>query len=196
MTLDFRHILMAGAMLLLVPCFSQPDTLNRLNAKKRPYGYWVQYLDRNLNPTTASGAMYKGYELFDDGQVVYEFKKDKWVKESKIRPPEPVPVAGQPEWLNGTFRWFSPADSIPLIVREFKNGLPVYEIYNYHVRVRDTTFVGTSEFVDYTRQYNNIPGTYYYEERRNTKLHPGNAVISRAWFRKEKDKWKFYKIKD
>lgn len=166
--------------------FAQNDTLNKFNNKGKKNGYWIKYLDQNVSPVDSINSYFYGYELYDNGTSLFVYNKDWWLKQSKLSYNDSLPKKGSPILLNGIFSWYDNKDSLPSIIETYKNGYPIsieaYHKCQYHLRHR-------SEFVDFTKRYNNEIGTYYVESE-------GFNGMKKYWFRKEQKKWKARQIKE
>jgi hypothetical protein len=189
MMMYFRTILLLVFSFTLVSSTTsaQNDTLNCFNANNKKHAYWVQYLDSKLNPTNKENAHYYGYELYDDGERVFKYFKKKWLRDQELRYTGAKTTKGKPILLSGTFKWYNSAG---VIINEeiYKAGRP-YFIRSYHNSKEGVnTF---SEVLYFDKTYNNIEGTYYYEELRD-----GDQLINAYWFRKGKRGWRVYKIID
>ena len=96
----------SGLSLLLILLFSShtsfsqesTDTLNQYNDKHKKNGYWVVYLDSNVNLTSQENAKYYGYEHYDNGKnPIKSFFKEKWRKNYKtVYTPN-----GEPQFKDG-----------------------------------------------------------------------------------------------
>lgn len=166
----------------------QADTLNKLNPSGQKTGYWKVYLNENADPVdNVSSAFFYGIELYDNGERVFKFNKHEWT-DAKFD--GTFSTKGKPEAINGTFKWYSNKGYL-LISETYKNGHPLY-IKSYHVlKDKSDTLSILFEDLDFTKRYNNIPGTYYYRE------HDGfdKGFFREYWFRKGKKGWRVYKIK-
>lgn len=100
----------------------------------------------------------------------------------------PVPVKGQPVLLTGTFKSFDKKGRLTC-EETYLNGSPL-SIKSY---VRGSNKADSStylfEYLDFSKKYNNIPGTFYYEEYfyKPDRIH-------RYWFYKGNKSWRVYKI--
>lgn len=65
-------------ILLTFQLTSQNDTLNRNDLHGKKDGYWLQYLDSNANPTNKQNYKYLGFEYYENGKVLFRFKKSHW----------------------------------------------------------------------------------------------------------------------
>jgi hypothetical protein len=183
------HAFFIICMLFYLTASAQTDPLNRLNDKVKKDGYWIQYLDSLLYPTDSANAYFVGYDLYDNGIKVFNFgdrpglwKKDKLVYEGQL------PLKGQAKLLDGTFKLYSPEMRIES-EEIYKNGKPFY-IKSYVYNKKDPVNSSFNEVLYFDRLYNNIPGTFYYEEYLFGKLR------TKYWFRKGKRGWKSYRIKE
>ncbi len=160
--------------------YGQHDTINQLNSKGKKTGYWIKYLDADLNPTDSSSSYFFGYEYYDNGTPVLIFRKDKRNKNYRHSFINRTSAKGNPRVLDGTFVWHTDKDSIPDVIATHKNGLPVNFIV-YHQCEFHSRYV--SEYLDFTRKYNNTIGSYYYE-----------FEGEKYWYRKVGTKWKSTKV--
>ncbi|MES2588669.1 MAG: hypothetical protein V4622_06790 [Bacteroidota bacterium] len=175
--------------ILLFPliCISQNDTLNKyLNGKKN--GTWMVYLDRKLNPIEDSSfAFFIAYENYDLGDRIFKYYKHPFKDVDSVMHSEEWPVQGKPQILSGIFKWYS-TDGKILGHEEYRDGLPWYmKTYQYYNKKPQKC--GFNEVLDWSKNYNGIFGTYYYEEYWDEKLD------FYGWFRKGKRGWRVYKEK-
>lgn len=158
----------------------QIDLINQYDGSGKKTGHWVKYLDANLNPTDSLTSYFYGYEYYDHGKRIFKFHKDKRNKNYRHSFVAETQKAGNPRILDGTFSWYSNDDSLPDVVEKYKLGQPVtqtaYHQCEFHPRY-------ISEYLDFTRQYNNTVGSYYYEFERK-----------KYWFHKVGKKWRSTKI--
>ena len=173
--------------LVLLPhnvCYAQADTLNQLNAKGKKNGYWKVYLDDKLEPVTSeSSAYFYGYEYFDNGKNVFPFLYDK----GKIVYNSIVPDKGKPALLGGTFRWYN-ENGILTEENVYKDGYP-FLIKNYFFPKKRPEEV-SMQVLYFDKQYNNTPGTCYYEEYYKGRLK------DKRWYRNGENGWKVYVIEE
>lgn len=168
---------------------AQSDTLNRFNVENKKDGYWKVLLDKKADRVTGiSDAYFYGIELWDNGERVFEYSKHHW--EDKLVFDGVMPVKGQPVFLTGTFKSFDKKGRL-MCEETYENGFPV-SIKSY-MRSSDKKDNSTYlfEYLDFSKKYNNIPGTYYYEEH-----FYGPDRIYRYWFRKGNKGWRVYEIKN
>lgn len=176
-------------ILLLLPifCFSQNDTINQyVNGKKN--GVWKVYLDSLLNPVKdESSAFFIAYEAYDFGDRIFKcYKRDEVGADSLFYNNE-WPIKGNPQVLDGFFEWKT-NDGRILAQEEYKNGWPWYwKLIQYYKKYPQK--IGMIEILDWSKKYNGIFGTYYYEDYFDTELH------CHGWFRKGKKGWRVYKEK-
>lgn len=182
------YLLFAFALFLSVKnSFSQLDTLNKLNSKGKKTGYWKVFLDDKVNPTSnIENSYFYGFELWDEGENVFHYSKNRW-KNNKMTFDGTLPEKGKPILITGTFKWF---DTKGLFSEEvYKNGNPVYiRSYTGSTSITDTV-VHLFEDLDFTKKYNNINGTYFYQEHSHN-----TGDVKKYWFRKGKKKWKMHKV--
>lgn len=172
--------------ILLFPlvCFSQKDTLNQyLNGKKN--GFWKVYLYSSLNPTKDEGvAFFIAYENYDIGDRIFKYYKNHFNDADSVTYNLEWPLKGKPQILSGVFKWYT-ADGRILGHQEYNNGSPCYmKSYSYYKK--NPQKIGFTEILDWSKLYNGISGTFYYEEYWDDELG------SHGWFRKGKRGWKVY----
>jgi len=163
---------------------SQGDTLNRFNQKGKKDGLWKVYLNQYLKPVDAiENAYFQAYERYDNGQIVFKFYSDKYDwKKFSFKYSQPLPKIGYPEVLNGSVGCYEPNGEI-MYQYDFKNGLPVhYKYFSYYAN--NPKICGFYEVHDWSKKYNDLDGSYYYEAFWDGKL----VVV--GWFLKDKKKWK------
>lgn len=176
----------------------QTDSTNQVDFKGKKNGYWLQYLDLRLNPIDSSNSYYKGFEFYDHGILVYKFNEHKWFKRDTILRANSIPTKGQPVLVAGRFMWFSSdKDSIPNSVRDFRDGHPVYEKCNHQISKPNLYWNLMSEVLDFTKRYQNIPGTHYYYEVNFPYPDELNQTSIRreSYYYKKKSKWKYHRLK-
>jgi hypothetical protein len=176
-------------ILLLIPIFStaQNDTINKwVNGKKD--GVWKVYLDSALNRVDhIDSAFFYAFEAYDDGDRIFKHYKDRNKDADSISYSLSWPTKGSPQLLSGIFEWFT-NDGRILEHEEYKNGWPWYW-KSYHYYAKNPQKCGFNEILDWSKKYNDISGTYYYEELWDNKVH------IHGWFRKGKKGWRVYKTK-
>jgi hypothetical protein len=183
------RILIIIFILITLNISGQTDSLNRLDEKGKKNGYWVQYLDSLLYPTDSSNSYFYGYDLYDHGLRVFKFsdrpkswKKDKMVFEGQL------PGKGMPKPVEGTFKFYRP--EIRIESEEiYKDGKPFY-MKSYIYSKKDQVNSMFNEVLYFDKLYNNIPGTFFYEEYDDGKL------TRKYWFRKGQRKWTSIRIKE
>jgi hypothetical protein len=161
---------------------SQTDTLNKFNAKGEKNGYWITYLDHKFAPADSQNAEYYGFDYYDNGKAVYKHKNDWWRKEYKLESDNSVRKGTTPFLLDGKYTWYKESDSLPIVVEEFSNGYPSRLTGYHHCEYHP---YGISVLVDYSKRYNNQPGSHYVE------YHDGyQRKIRKFWYNKERNRWK------
>lgn len=174
----------------LTPVFGQnKDTLNKLNSKGKKNGYWVQYLDSLGYPTDSSHSYFYGYDLYDNGAKVFRFAdRNKLWRKYKLVFDGHFPEKGKPIPIEGTFKWYR--GKAQLVNEEtYKNGRPFFwKSFNYYKT--DSINSSFNEVLYFDILYNNMPGTFLYEEYCDGKL------CRKYWFRKGKRGWRSYRIKE
>jgi hypothetical protein len=168
------------------------DTLNKFNSAGRKTGYWKMFLNKNLISTDSSESYFIVLIPFDNGKPIIKNYKRKWRLDS-VACDHPFPQKGNPVFLNGTFQWFDKKNKCVFAKESYKNSYPTYFSY-YIPNVLDKspghdTIMYLNEFVDFTRRYDNLPGScyYYYNPVTNTK-------VKEYSYRKVKRRWKHVQI--
>lgn len=175
-------------MLIGPAVFGQTDTLNSLNSKGKKTGVWKVFLNEKADPVTkVKDAYFYGFELWDEGELVFAFVKHNW-KKYKLAFDRQLPTKGNPIPLTGTFQW-SDKNGRLWIEEAFENGNPLY-IKTFSTSLflpgNNTSLL---EYIDFSRKYNNTQGTFYYEE------HVQNSdKVESYWFRKGPKGWRLYRI--
>lgn len=166
----------------------QVDSINKLNSKGQKNGYWIIYLDENANPVSNIDSSYfYGFDFWVNGKKVIAFKKHKVVF-SKLTRPELLFQKGRPQAINGTWYWYD-QNGLLLNEEKYSNGLP-YFFKSYFWDTFNSSISVFNEVLYFYKRYNNIPGTYYYEE-----LGLNGKVRLKCWYRNGWLGWKAYKIK-
>ncbi len=183
-----RQFLYCFFVLCALTSNAQKDTLNRFSENGKKEGIWKVYLDQYLNPVdSVQKAYFYAFERYDQGQIVFKFYKEKYTLNDSIAYSQPLSELGNPIVLNGTYKWFEPNGQI-MKQYEFKNGFPMYyKSYQYYAN--DPKKCGYNEIRDWSKKYNDLAGSYYYEAFWDGKL----LVV--GWFKKDKKKWKLMKEK-
>lgn len=192
-----RRKILSNICLLLVLIFcncislyGQTDTLNQLNDKGKKDGTWEVFLDKWLNPVQSKDSAYFiAYELYDNGERIFKHDKNQNADADSISYNKTWPTKGKPELLDGIFEWFS-KDGRILVHEEFKNGWPwLYNFYYYELR--NKSHLAGNEILDWSKKYNDINGTYFYEWKST------ETVFYRSgWYRKGKRGWRVYEEKN
>ncbi|MCJ8288346.1 MAG: hypothetical protein HRT58_03365 [Crocinitomicaceae bacterium] len=170
-------------------CIAQNDSINQHNLKGKKHGVWIVYLDSLLSPVDSIyQAYFTGYESYDNGDRIFKYYEGQNSDADSVSYNFVRPVKGSPELINGVFKWFT-SDGRILEHEEYENGWPkYYKSYQYYAK--DIQKCGFNEVLDWTKKYNGIEGSYYYEELL------GDKVAMTGWFRKGKRGWRVYKIKE
>lgn len=169
---------------------SQSDTLNKFNSKGKRNGYWIKYLDDKTNPTDSINSFFYGYELYDNGKKVFTFNHNKDKIANTFKFIGTIPSKGNPIKINGIFKWYYLYNGALVLSLEesYKNGSPVI-FKSFSSKLKDTA-VYLFEYVDFTKRYNNIPGTNYNEIHNSYDDH-----VQKYWYYKKKRRWTSHKIK-
>ncbi len=169
------------------------DTLNQLNQKGQKHGIWIIYLDENINPTDSANSFFFAYELFDNGEKLFEFKNFR--KKIKVKEKTELVLLskkGSPQLLNITIKWYTLKTGSLSREEKYVNGYPTFfKGYNKKSRTifrRTDTSNYYVENIDFTKKYNGTPGTHYYE------FIVSEYDIRKYWFRKENGHWGYHKI--
>lgn len=193
--IPMKHLLvllfMAGTM------HSQTDSLNHRNADGKKNGWWKVYLDDKTNPTDSVNASFYALELYDNGKNVSGFHKKGYKKRKRLEYYGPTATKGNPIPIKGVFSWYDGSDE--LISQEvYDKGSPVtlrsYAYPNKSLKYYLNHDVHTVVFedLDYTKTYNNTPGTFYYQEHSLSELNKSKKF----WYRNGDKGWKCYKIEE
>ncbi|MBA3665122.1 MAG: hypothetical protein H0W61_13055 [Bacteroidetes bacterium] len=170
--------------LIISPYFfiGQNDSLNKFDDKGKKNGYWTRYLNQYLNPTDSSLSSFIAFEYYDHGQKVYVYRKEKWrTQDSLVYEGILLPV-GQPVLITGTFKWYSKQHNTPVVVEDYFHGHP--RSFRLFGAGPDKSKLYLVETIDFSRLYNNTPGTNYYE------IHnPYDNTVKKYWYYKGKRKW-------
>ncbi len=181
-------------ILILTTLFSsslngQGDTLNKSDINGKKNGFWIAYLDAHLNPTDSPTSYFKAFEYYDHGYRVFGFKKRKWHSQDSITYNMDFPKKGKPILIAGLFEWYSRGSKNPYCTEEYLNGHPI--IYKSFYIGPEKGKSCLFEFVDFTRRYNNIPGTNYAEIHNQY-----DSEFKKFWYYKAKRHWRGHRIKD
>lgn len=169
-------------LLLIVSAFSfgQKDE----NGKK--HGHIKQYVDSILCPVDSSDAVFYGFEYFDHGKGLFEFRCSKQQRSLQVRY-EDVTASPSPSAIDGKVKFI---DDTETLVEEhiYKEGHPTYlKLYNYGV---DKSYYWTETFY-FDSLYENTPGTYFYESENSN-----GDLVSQGWFRKGPKGWQVYELEE
>ena len=164
--------------------YSQSDTLNKRNANDKKNGYWKVYLDDKSNPTDSVNAYFFGLELYDNGEGVFQYFKAKWKKQQRLVFEGTTPRKGFPVAIKGKFTWYDKKNKLSA-EETYDNGQPIY------LKSFGCDDSRPYEDLDFTKKYNNIPGTYFYQEY--SRSCSENKIV-KYWFRKGDGGWKAYPI--
>lgn len=183
-----KHLLFYTFLFLTFCSFTQEDSLNQFKGNRKKDGLWKVYLDQYLNPVDSiQKAYFYAFERYDNGQVVFKFYKEKYLSNDSVAHTQQFSELGNPIILDGKIEWFE-SDGKIMKQFEFKNGFPVYyKSYQYYAN--NPTKCGYNEIRDWSKKYNDLAGSYYYEAFWDGKL----LVV--GWFKKDKKKWKLMKEK-
>jgi hypothetical protein len=160
--MKIRQFFILTLFLTISNLFSQnlSDTINKYNDKHKKIGFWQVYLNEYANKVDKKNAFYIGYELYDNvGECVYPFSKHPRPKKYIIKYSGITSQRGNPTPINGILKLL------------YKNGNPSYEeLYQNGRPVLIKAFrwdkngiCSMEEILDYTKMFNNIDGTFYYE---------------------------------
>lgn len=168
-------------------CRAQNDTINQL-VKGKENGIWKVYLDSSLNLVdNIDSAFFIAFEAYDKGDRIFKHYKNRNKDADSVSYNSNWPTKGNPQVLSGVFEWFY-KDGRVLEHEEYKNGWPWYwKSYIYYNN--NPQKCGMNEVLDWSKLYNGIFGTYYYEEFHDDKLY------IHGWFKKGKRGWRVYKEK-
>jgi hypothetical protein len=170
----------------------QRDTLNKFNAKGNRQGYWICYLDNKFKVTDSLKGIYVGFDLYDNGQNLTQLGRqgnlgvEKIIDSLSLNPNK----TDKCKLLDGKILFYNKAGDL-LNKEVFSQGHPVkftsYCYYDNHLESKGDY----KEIVDFTKLYNGIKGTYYYESK---SCMNGRSV--KYYFRKGRKKWKAFRIEE
>jgi hypothetical protein len=169
------------------------DTLNKLNLHRKKQGYWVCYLDARFMIADSSDAIYAAFDLYDNGQNLTQIgiRSNRIVGEVVDSIFLTGPKLGRFKLLHGKVRFYH-NNGLLAMEEKYSLGHPViYLGYDYYKTHSDSCIGTISEYIDFTKKYNNINGSYYNE----ITICPQNEV-KKFWFIKVKRKWRSVKIKN
>jgi antitoxin component YwqK of YwqJK toxin-antitoxin module len=150
---------------------SHPDT--------RPVGDYKLYLNAHLQPTSEDKTCYYMFSFLYKGTDVWA-TGESWRKRGKLETSgATLPTEGNPQPLQGTFKWFSKNGKVLLAEETFLNGRQTGETRVYNSRGK------LMKLYDYSRKWENKPWSFYME----TYEH-GNLVKSGfMFFNENKGSW-------
>jgi len=168
---------------------SQSDTLNKTNSSGKKEGYWIQFLDKYLNPTDSAHSVYIGYELYDNGKALFKFKKFNWKLKHIL-----ISELDSTRLVSGSIKLIDPKTKKLIGEEKYLRGHPIYIKEHLYSKQKDSVVWNVTYLVDYTKKFENQRGSYYGEQQ--TKIHQPNGTIEikKFWYRKVGSKWKFHKI--
>jgi hypothetical protein len=144
-------------------------------------GLWKVFLDEKFKIISdSSKAFYYGYETYDNGNSLYplvQFKKG-IITSLKSEVGKPIPLNGALiiQYKNGKVSTEA----------NYSNGFPTIW---YGYRWDKTGRCTMKESLDYSKQYKNQPGSFYYE-----KYNQDNILVETFYFgKKENGKWDYIK---
>jgi len=181
--------------ILLIPLFhfSQNDTLNGVDNKRRKQGYWKIYLDSASRETDSSAASYIAYTFYNRGKTVYYFINEKWRARDSCVFIGRVPEKGKPIPANGSFVWYNRDKMLSMEMR-YENGMLMRYKEIHYSRLKGSAEWGYMYIADMTRRYRNIPGTYLIVEQHNQAVY-NIEEFNNSYYRKGPRGWKKYRIK-
>lgn len=181
---------------LLLICFfwisclssAQTDTLNQVDTKGRKTGYWKVWVNERADAVKSqSEACFYAFEYWEEGRCIITFYRHKW-KFIKLTYDSVLPPKGQPVPLAGTFKWYDKHDRL-VAAETFSAGYPKY-CKSYSGPQSEKVFK-LNEDLDFTKRYNNQPGTFYIEIHFSDDRKP-----LQYWYRKGKKGWRSYKMEE
>jgi hypothetical protein len=162
------------------------DTLNKFDTKGRKNGYWVAYLNKKIEPVDSTLACYFGFELYQNGKVLFKFNDKKWAKNLILKTDANQSEPGNPIVLNGIFEWYG-TDSLIYNEEIYDYGKPSY-YRAYHYTKEGVN--GFNEILYYDTPYQNELGSFYYEETTE------NRVLTKEYFCPGRKRNKRIKVRD
>jgi len=184
-------------ILVFIGCLFQThgqDTLNKFNSEGKKHGFWKKFLDKDLRPIDSAKSYFIALVPFDNGKDLINYFDSKWRSKDSIVHEQLLPNKGAPVLLNGTFKWYYRKKKIMYVRESYINGYPSL-IQTFHYDLRDKrkdsdTILYLNDNIDYSKRYNNTPGSYYYSY--NPVV---NNNLREYWYRKVGTKWKTEEVK-
>lgn len=156
------------------------DTLNRRNAKNKKDGLWLVYLDKNASIVDKEDACFYGYEMYDNGEWVMFFKANNNRKYKNIIFNGIKGETGNPLLLYGTFFFYDKKGRL-IYEETYRDGMPLLLLsYGYDIE----GVIIMKEILDYSKPYNNVQGTFFYE------YYSFGELKSSGYFKKNGKSWK------
>src|ERR1041385_3566503 len=105
-----------------IASFGQYDTIKKYNLNGVKTGYCKVFLNEHLSPVDSSNAFFFGYDLYDQGKVLWKFEKNRgYVGEAKFVFEGKLPEKGKPVLIDGKFSTYHKYGPI-LEESVYKNG--------------------------------------------------------------------------
>jgi hypothetical protein len=170
--------------------------INRHGDKGKKNGYYIQYLDKNLNPIDSANSYFYGYEYYDCNSPLFKFIKYK--KTNTVIYPDSIQISritkGRPILLTGFFRILN--QNILIAEYYFDTvGIVKYSKY-YHAQYsksKDIMKYGLEESI-----YSNIKEGFIYEYFVIEISGDSEKKVSKekSLYTKENGKWSFKRIEN
>lgn len=165
-------------------CFyvsAQNDTLNEINSKGKKQGYWLSYFDSNFKTSDSTNASYAAFDLYHNGQMLTLDMKSEQKTWRKALGDSLLPVSynynnKEYKLLNGKISFYDKNNN--LIKEAFYKKGHMIRFDGYHNK-KDSCLHPIQGSADFTKLYNNQPGSFYYE----FTFCDGKKKI-KYWFRK------------
>jgi hypothetical protein len=170
--------------------FAQPTSFNQLNAAGKKNGYWKVFYNEHFELVTDSTkARYIDYEYYVNGDGFRYIYDKKFLNKMRIQyfPKDSIKDA---KILNGEVLYYD-KDNLLAYRDVFVDGIITKaHAYSYFPDSDRKYVLYHEEFIDFTKLYNNLVNSYYYEKkdykifREKWKIEEG-YVIFKSW-RKQK----------
>lgn len=156
-------------------------------------GYFRTYLDEKGIPTDSADSFFWGYEYYENGAKTFTaFISEKNFVRYRIVFEGTPSSKGKPIPINGVIKWYKiqrDGKEKRYIENDYKDGYPIK--YRQYSTLCDIPFL----VVDFEKRYNGISGTFFLENRYRRINFGCRSKAKYYWFRKGKNKWESFRIK-
>jgi len=162
------------------------DTLNKYNDNRKKHGYWLTYLDTNLNACRdLKKAAYYGFDYYENGQLINPIQQFKNRIAKKVAF-DKKPQIGNPTILDGKYVFYDKLGNVEY-VEVFNNGTTVTKTaYTYK---RKTNILFSREVIDYSKPYKNQINSFCFEYYLKS-----DTIPSVKWWQGKLDDGKWHRI--